>query len=221
MKPFIDIQNVSYKVGNKQILKDINLQIYKNEFVSIIGDNGSGKTTLCKLIMGIIKPTKGKILIDGQDLSKLNLYQVGEKIGYLFQNPSHQIFASTIEEEMSFALKYRGMDQVVIRNRVEEMIDTLSLSKAKDTATYFLSQGEKQRLAIGTILLTNPQFLILDEPTTGIDYVRKADLGRVLEHVLERNIGIIIVSHDLEFVKKYSKRIVHIRDGCVDIETND
>lgn len=221
MKPFIDIQNVSYKVGNKQLLKDINLQIYKNEFVSIIGDNGSGKTTLCKLIMGIIKPTEGKILIDGQDLSKLSLYQVGEQIGYLFQNPSHQIFASTIEEEMSFALKYRGMDQGVIRHGVEEMIENLSLSKAKDTATYFLSQGEKQRLAIGAILLTNPQFLILDEPTTGIDYVRKADLGRVLEHVLERNIGIIIVSHDLEFVEKYSKRIVHIRDGCVDIETND
>ncbi len=215
MKPFISVNNVSYQLQNKEILKDVNFKANCYEWISIIGDNGSGKTTFCKIMMGILKPTKGEIYIDGEPLTEMALFEIGQKIGYLFQNVGHQIFAPSVEEELAFAMRFKEIDEIVISKKIEEMINRFKLQNARHIAPYFLSQGEKQRLAIATILLNNPKFLILDEPTTGLDYERKNELGKLLCQIKNEGIGIIMVSHDIEFVKQYSNRIFQIKDGRV------
>ncbi len=218
VKSFIELRNVGYRIGNRQILKDINLKISSDERVGLIGYNGAGKTTLCQLIIGILKPTEGKILIDGEDVSKLPLHKIGRKIGFLFQNPSSQIFAPHIREELGFSMKYRGIDEMAIEERVDEMIQRLSLESAVETPTYYMSQGEKQRLAIGALLLNDPGFLILDEPTTGLDQKRKDSLGELLMSLEQNRIGMLLISHDHKFIRQNTSRVICLENGSVQDE---
>ncbi|HAE43282.1 MAG TPA: ABC transporter ATP-binding protein [Clostridiales bacterium] len=214
MNEFIRVEKLFCSLNKVQVLKNINLVLNRKEFVSLVGPNGSGKTTLGKVSTGIIKPDSGNIFIDGKDISSLSLSEIGRKIGYLFQNPDRQIFAPTVYEDLSFALKYKRTPTDIIEKRVNEVLDMFELKHLKDASIYRLSQGEKQRLAIGGILLNDPQYLILDEPTTGLDPKRKNDLSRILKSLIE-HVGILLISHDKSFVLEHSHRIVELRDGSI------
>lgn len=209
-----ELKSFFCSLNKVQVLKNINLVLNRKEFVSLVGPNGSGKTTLGKVSTGIIKPDSGNIFIDGKDISSLSLSEIGRKIGYLFQNPDRQIFAPTVYEDLSFALKYKRTPTDIIEKRVNEVLDMFELKHLKDASIYRLSQGEKQRLAIGGILLNDPQYLILDEPTTGLDPKRKNDLSRILKSLIE-HVGILLISHDKSFVLEHSHRIVELRDGSI------
>lgn len=174
--PYIDLKNVFYSAEDNCIIKGISLSIQKDDFVAIIGENGCGKTTLTKLLLGILKKDTGEIKVDGKNIEKYKLHEIGAKIGYVFQNPSYQIFAPTVEEELSFAMRYKDLDEDIIQEKVQATIKQFSLEDAKTATTYNLSQGEKRRLAIGCMLLNNPEFIILDEPTVGLDEKRKRQL---------------------------------------------
>jgi len=210
---FIEIRNLNYRVIGRQLYTNLNLKIEKDECVAIIGANGAGKTTLIKLIMGIIPLQSGEVFLEGIEIQKLKTFEVGRKIGFLFQNPSHQIFAPTIMEELLFTHKYLGGDEASILFKAENLIEKFSLKSALETPTYFLSQGEKQRLAIATLLMQEPPFLILDEPTTSLDMDRRKQLGEIIEMTKDAGIGMIIVSHDIAFVKKHAKRIIELKEG--------
>jgi energy-coupling factor transport system ATP-binding protein len=133
-------------------------------------------------------------------------------VGFLFQNPDSQIFCSTIEEELVFAQKFQGGVTGAGKARAQEMIERFSLESAKASPVHALSQGEKQRLALATIMMSHPEYLILDEPTTGLDGVRKADLAKYLKEIHQSGVGILMISHDRDFVRALSQRILRM-DG--------
>ncbi len=211
---FIKFDNVSFSYRDcKPVIKKAKFDICRGDFVALVGPNGSGKTTLGKLVMGILKADRGKIYIDGSDVKNMSLGQVGKKIGYLFQNPEVQIFALTVEEELSFAMRIKNIPDDTINDRVKKVLEYLGLSHQLHSPTYNLSYGEKQRLAIAGILVNEPDFIILDEPTTGLDVIRENMLIKILKSFLTRGIGLMVISHDIFFIKKFTGRILKIYGG--------
>lgn len=216
---YIKFEKVSYSIRGKNILEDLSLEIAKDQFVTMIGLNGSGKTTFTKLLLGIIEPSDGEIWLDASPIKSYQRYEIGSKLGYLFQNPNVQIFAPTIQEELSFALEYKGLEAKIIKERADEMIERFSLGNALKTPTYHLSQGEKQRLAMGAMLMNQPEFLVLDEPTTGLDYKQKKVLAKTLKSIHKEGIGVLLISHDQAFVKGMPGKVIRLQDGGVTYET--
>lgn len=212
---FIKTENVNFGYKKSNIIKNVSITFDRFEFVSIIGPNGSGKTTLGKLLMGILTPQSGDIYLDGTPISRLKLSDVGQKIGYLFQNPDRQIFATDVYDELVFAMRFNKIDEKICCEKADKMLKAFDLEHIKNSKCHTLSQGEKQRLAIGTLLLNDPDFLILDEPTTGLDKKRKEELGNILKKLNQSGIGIILISHDMPFVKEHSNRVISLDDGRV------
>ena len=164
---YIELENLYFEYNNeKPIINNINLKIIKDEVTGIIGANGSGKTTLGKLMMGILKPKNGQVYIANRKISQFSLAQIGSRIGYLFQNPEKHFFTNTVEEELRFVLKFKGFNEVNIEEKVEGLLKLFQIEDLRKQSPLLLSQGEKQRLAIATILINDPEYLILDEPTT-------------------------------------------------------
>lgn len=210
----IELRDLTFGYDKKKdVIKNINLKFYNHEFTAIIGKNGSGKTTLGKLMIGILKPSIGDVLIYGQNTKNLSLGQIGKNIGYLYQNPDRQIFAPTVEEEISFALEYKGLEKEVIVNKTKEILELFQLEHLKNSFPFKLSRGEKKRLALATILVNDIDYLILDEPTTGLDVKRINILSEIIEKLLNRKIGMAVISHDENFIEKHATRIIEISEG--------
>lgn len=217
--PFIQINNVSFSYPkSKLILENIEMNFYSNEFIAITGPNGSGKTTFGKLMMGILKPVKGSIYIKGEDISKLTPGNIGKKVGYLFQQPERQLFTPAVREEIAFARTFMGEPESDIEEEVSKMIGLFSLKGLEDHSPYKLSRGERQRLALAAILINEPDFLVLDEPTTGLDIIRKNKLSNILKKLQDKGLGLAVISHDEEFVRNNADRIIKVAGGEV-IET--
>lgn len=216
---FIELKEVefNYQKG-KNVFKGLNLTFQKGETTAIVGPNGSGKTTLGKLMAGILKPDKGQVFIQKKSTFQLTLPEIGRKIGYLFQNPEKQFFANTVYDELSFILKLKSYEEKHIEEMVEKHLKLFQLKGLEDSSPFILSQGEKQRLAIGAVLINQPEYLILDEPTTGLDKRRKDTLLNILLKLKERGIGMTIIGHDYPFVKSISNRIIAINRGEIEYD---
>ena len=211
---YIELENLYFEYNNeKPIINNINLKIIKDEVTGIIGANGSGKTTLGKLMMGILKPKNGQVYIANRKISQFSLAQIGSRIGYLFQNPEKHFFTNTVEEELRFVLKFKGFNEVNIEEKVEGLLKLFQIEDLRKQSPLLLSQGEKQRLAIATILINDPEYLILDEPTTGLDFERKNILLEVLKELMKKGVGMTIISHDNFFVDEISHRVIKIHRG--------
>lgn len=218
---FIKLHNVSFGYRrNNPVIKKAELEINSGDFIAVTGPNGSGKTTLGKLIMGILKPVIGRVCIEGRDAAVMNPGEIGRRIGYLFQNPELQIFALTVMEELSFTLRIKNIDEDVIADRVDKILKLLHLEHHRNSPTFCLSYGEKQRLAIAGILINDPGFLILDEPTTGLDSLRVDILMSILGDLLKRGVGMMVISHDDIFVKNFRGRIFRMYGGEIFEEDN-
>lgn len=214
----ISMDNVSFGYGTNHdgmVLKNINLAIDSTGLTALIGSNGSGKTTLGKLMTGILKPVKGRVLIDGEDTTIMSLGKIGSKIGYMFQDPDRQIFAPTVEEELSFVMRVQGYEKVVIHDRVREALSRFHLEHVKDSFPFYLSRGEKQRLAIAAVLVNQPGFLILDEPTTALDVKRRNELVGILKELLQKGIGMLVIGHDHKLINAYADRVIELCRGEV------
>jgi len=180
---------------------------------ALTGGNGSGKTTLGKLLAGILRPQAGKVLYNGEDIAGWKLGKIGQRLGYLFQEPSRQIFAPTVMEELCFPVIFRGGDRQAAEAAAEDLLSEFGLSGRAESITYNLSRGEKQRLALASAFLLKPDFFILDEPTTGLDKRQREILAGLLKCFLEKGAGIMLISHDMDFIKGFDARIYRMESG--------
>ena len=215
---FIEMKDIRYKIKSKgskdrQLFQDLSLSFDNHEMLALVGPNGCGKTTLTKMMMGILSPDQGSVSLDGKDVSSCSRAYMGSRIGYLFQNPIQQLFCQTVEEELLFAERMKGPVSKQIEVRYEKVVDELSLRHVLGTPVFHLSQGEQQRLAIGTLLMREPDFLILDEPTSGLDSERKQALGKQLLELKDQGIGMMIVTHDHEFINGLPAKVLTLDGG--------
>jgi len=214
--PYIKMQEAAFRYPKGDfVIENTSLTLFQNEFTAVTGPNGSGKTTLGKLIVGIVKPDCGSVKILNRDTREMTLGEIGKKVGYLFQNPERQLFSMNIREEISFPMEIRGIPKEKIKEKVDEMLETFSLTHLEGIPAFKLSRGEKQRLAIASILVNNPGFFVMDEPTTGLDAERKKDLSELISNLQDKGIGMVVISHDLPFIKQHADRTITLSGGKI------
>lgn len=209
----IDIQNLWFTYPNGQeALKNINLKIISGDFVVIMGENGAGKTTLMKNINGLLKPGRGRVKVLNRDTKKLSVEELASTVGYLSQDPNDYLFLPTVGEELFFTLKNLGLTD---DGNCEEILDRLQLTPYVDSNPRDLSTGERQRVALASVLAAKPKLLLLDEPTRGLDYRLKEELGDILLQLQREGIAILVITHDVEFAAEYADDIVLMAEGSI------
>jgi energy-coupling factor transport system ATP-binding protein len=204
----------SYASG-VEALKGVSLTVKDGEFVAIMGQNGAGKTTLVKQFNGLLKPTSGRVLVDDVDTTKSSVAALARKVGFVFQNPDHQLFSETVEDEISFALKNFGYTAETIESRVTWAVNLLGVNQYRKTSPFMLSGGERKRVALASVLAWDPQVLVLDEPTIGQDHQQKENLRQFIMQMQTQGKTIVTVTHDVEFVAECNPRVVLMREGKV------
>jgi len=215
----IEVRNVHFTYPNGvKALEDVSLKINRGEFLAIMGQNGAGKTTLVKHFNGLLKPTKGEVIVDGINTQKASVASLARKVGFVFQNPDHQLFCDTVEEEISFGLRNFGFEESVIKKRVEWALNLLGLTEYRKTSPFMLSGGERKRVALASVLAWDPDVVVLDEPTIGQDHMQKEKLRQFIVQLKTRGKTIIIVTHDVEFVAECKPRVVLMRNGKIIID---
>lgn len=212
----IEVENVHFSYPNKvEALKGVSIKIKDGEFVAIMGQNGAGKSTLVKHFNGLLKPSIGTVRADGVETTKTSVANLARNVGFVFQNPDHQLFSETVEDEISFALKNFGFDPKVIENRVTWALNLLSLTQYRKTSPFLLSGGERKRVALASVLAWDPKTLILDEPTIGQDHEQKEILRQFILQLQTQGKTVVIVTHDVEFVAESNPRVVLMKEGKI------
>ncbi|ENP8455615.1 energy-coupling factor ABC transporter ATP-binding protein [Photobacterium damselae] len=211
----LSLNNLAYSYdGERQTLQNVSFDVHKGEFVAVLGKNGSGKSTLTRLIMGVLEPDQGTICLNGEDLTNSTIFERSQRIGVVMQNPNHMISHHMIFDEVASGLRNRGMAEDMVEEKVYAMLELCGLGRYRDWPIDALSYGQKKRVTIATILVLEPELLILDEPTAGQDYHHYT---MMMEFVKELNqklgITIMIVSHDMHLVLEYTDRAVVICDS--------
>ncbi|MDF2673342.1 MAG: transporter related [Clostridiales bacterium] len=212
----IDVKNLehTYPNGNK-VLKGIDLQIREGEFIAILGHNGSGKTTFVKHLNGLLVPTTGSVIVNGKDTKSTSIFEIGKEVGYVFQNPDHQIFADTVYDEVAFSPKIRGCSKEDIDSRVKEALKAVDMEGYEQEDPFSLTKGERQRIAVASILSARPKVIILDEPTTGLDYKEQRQMMELVKKLNESGHTIIMITHTMWVVSEYAHRVAVIKDGLM------
>jgi energy-coupling factor transport system ATP-binding protein len=204
----------------KVALEDVNLKIDSGEFVGIIGHTGSGKSTLIQHFNGLLKPSSGKVYINGMDVAGKNLKELRRQVGIVFQYPEHQLFEETVFKDVAFGLVKQGLPEKEIAAGVKQALSTVGLPESiLDKSPFELSGGQRRRVAIAGVLAINPNILVLDEPTAGLDPRGKDEIFDFISYLHKsRGITIILVSHSMEDVAKLTKRVVVMNNGRIEME---
>lgn len=224
--PFIQVNQLdfAYPDGTKA-LDDINMSIQVGEFIALIGQNGSGKTTLSKCLNGLYKPTSGEVIVDGLNSKNTPVVQMVRRVGYVFQNPDHQLFNNNCWDEIAYGPRNIQLSEEEVKIRVEEAAQVVGLPEVFYAEhPFFLSKGLRQRVAIASILALRPQVIIVDEPTTGQDARQSIEIMEFLKDLNEKHgHTIIIITHDMYIVAQYAQRVILMSEGKIlaDSSTSD
>lgn len=219
-EPLFEIEGLvhEYETDRSAIraVDGVELTIETGEVVAIVGANGSGKTTLAKHLNGLLTPDEGEVWWDGRDVTQLSMTEIGQHVGYLFQNPDHQLFAASVREEVAFGPENFGLEGDVLDERVDRAIEAVELEPLEEADPFNLSKGQRQRVALASVLATDPDAIIFDEPTTGLDAVQQ---DRFMDLVAELNresgLTVVMITHDMRTVARYAPRTVVLDDGRV------
>ena len=219
---YFKIENVNYKypLENKQVLKNINIEIKKGEFWAVIGKNGSGKTTFCNMLRRFVPDfykgeLTGKIMLEDKELKDYSQKELVQKIGFVFQNPFTQISGvkDTVFEEIAYGLENLGLKKEEIIFKVEKILKLLEIEKLRDRNPYDLSGGQKQRVALASIIAMNPDILVIDEPTSQLDPKGTEDIFKIINLMANEGKTIILVEHKLELIAEYAQNILVLDEG--------
>lgn len=210
----IEFKNVSASYdGELPILRDVGFLIPDGDFVAFVGTNGAGKSTTMRLINGLLKPSSGQVLIDGAPTTQLRTSQLAAKVGFLFQNPDRQICCSTVREELLFGFRAQGRADAEAEVKVDAMIERFGFDG--DAEPFLLNRGTRQLLALASIIVMEPPVVVLDEPTTGLDFRECAKVMDVIAELNARGTTVVMVCHDMEVVADYAKRVIAMTAGQV------
>ena len=214
--PQIILNELDYSYPNGTVaLRKINLNIYRGELVGIMGMNGAGKTTLIRTLNGLIRPSKGTVNIESENIEPKGIGELSKIVGLIFQNPQHQIFSNTVEEEIEFSLKSLNLNKEEVRDKTVEVLKTFNLEKYQDRSPLNLSGGESKKLAIASIICRDPKILVFDEPTLGQDGKEIRFFTNLLKEEREKGKTIIIVTHNIEFAMEYIPRTILMAKGKI------
>jgi len=216
-EPIISVQNLTHSYGEVTALAGINLTIHKGEFVAVVGENGSGKTTLVKHFNRLLSPTSGDVVINGKNTKECSIAELARNVGLVFQNPDHMFFADTVREEIAYGVKNLG-----IGNRdavIDAALRDAGLAGTADLYPRWLSRGERQRLAIACVVAMQPEIIVLDEPTTGLDGNEALLVIRMLKNLQEKGHTIIIITHNREIAEHCADRIILMENGHIMSDT--
>jgi len=215
--PIIEVRDVgfSYPEAGVPALRGVNLTIREGEVVALVGQNGAGKTTLAKLFNGLLAPTQGEVVIRGQSTRKAGIDILSRIVGYCYQNPDHQIFSNTVRQEVAFGLKNHGVPKAEIEAKVHAALEMVGMEGEGDRYPFLLGRGERQKLAVASILALGPPVLVVDEPTTGLDLRGTRNIMELLSRLSEAGRTIVIITHDMNVVAEYAPRTVVMMNGAV------
>jgi energy-coupling factor transport system ATP-binding protein len=206
--------------GGVQAIRDIDLDIRYGEYLALVGGNGSGKTTLAKNINGLLRPTSGSVVVAGRPTNEQKVAALARIVGYAFQNPDHQLFCSSVEDEIRFGPMNLGYSEQDVHDKVEKAIEAMSLEQLRKLPPLSLRLGERRRVSIASVIAMDPDVLILDEPTTGLDAEESAELMRRLKRLNDDGKTIMLITHDMKLVAEHAKRVVVISEGRVLLDSD-
>jgi energy-coupling factor transport system ATP-binding protein len=212
----VRFQNVSFGYGEEgpTVLHDVNLSLRQGDVVALLGPNGAGKTTLVKHAIGLLKPRQGEVWVQGKSSRDLTVAQIARTLGYVFQSPSHMLFAPTVRQELAFGPQNLGFDEPTVEQNVARAVETVNLQPLIDFAPLGLSFGQQKRVSIAAILAMRSKILVMDEPTAGQDYANyRAFMDAILQ--MEGFQAVLFITHDLDLAVMYANRVILVAEGCV------
>lgn len=209
----IELNNISFGYGKTETIHSVSLKIEKGEFVALAGENGAGKSTLLRLIRGLLKQTQGDVLIEDKSIAKTKVSSLADKIGFLFQNPDRQLCRNTVRDELMFTMKNISTDEEKNNALVDEIIEKFGFNGEDDP--FKMSRGERQRVALAGALVSKPSILLLDEPTTGLNYNECTEMMEYIKQLNDEGCTVLMVCHDMEIVLDYAKRVIVMDKGKI------
>jgi len=211
----LEVRNISKSYNKRSVLKDVSLDVTRGEVVGLFGPNGAGKTTCFSIILGLVKPDKGSLFFNNQDITNLPIY-IRSRLGFGYLPQESSIFRGlSVSDNIKAILEISENDEEVIENRIDELLAEFSIEHLKYAASMGLSGGERRRLEIARCLASNPKFIMLDEPLAGIDPLAVSDIKNLISHLKDRNIGILITDHNVRDTLDIVDRAYVIYDGSV------
>jgi len=205
----IQIEGVSHSYGDREVLSEVNLSLGEDR-IGVVGANGSGKSTLARLLNGLVVPSSGRVLVDGMDTSRDGA-GVRRKVAFVFSDPDAQIVMPTVAEDVAFSLRRKDLGKAVVSERVRDVLERFGLSDHRDHPAHLLSSGQKQLLALASVLVTEPEVLVCDEPTTLLDLRNSRQVAELLGRLPQQ---VVMVTHDLELLRGW-QRVLVIDEGRV------
>ena len=219
MTTVIHIKELSYSYESGQpALKGINLNIRQGEMVALVGQNGAGKTTLVKHLIGLLRPQTGQVTVAGRDVSTARISELSQEVGFVFQNPDHQIFNDTVKKEEAFGLVNQGLPESEINRRVLAALREVGLEQQAEAYPQSLSRGQRQRVALASVLALQTPIIVLDEPTTGQDYQERLQIMELIRNLNRAGHTILFITHDMSLVAGYAQRVIVLCQGKVLLE---
>ena len=220
-KKIISVRNLKFVYdGEVEALKGVNLDIRSGEFLAIVGGNGSGKTTLAKNFNGLLRPTSGKVTVADKKASERTVAQLSRIIGYAFQNPDHQLFCSSVEEEVRFGPVNLGYPEDEVKTKVEHAIEAMDLQSLRALPPHSLRLGERRRVSIASVIAMDPRVIILDEPTTGLDAGETKALMAKVSQLNREGRTVVLITHDMRLVAEHASRVVVMSDGRIVLDSD-
>ena len=213
-EPLAVMESVSFGyVPEREVLHDIDFAVYPGDVIAILGPNGAGKTTLVRHLIGLEKPNRGRVLVEDRDTRDMSVAQIARTVGFVFQNPSHMLFAPTVWEELAFGPRNLGYDEERVARNVERSLEIVDLKEYADVSPLSLSYGQQRRVGIGAILAMESKILVMDEPTAGQDYRHYTQfMDAIVQLPFE---AILFITHDLDLAVRYANRVVLVADGRI------
>lgn len=214
-EPIIQCHDLWHSYGKVQALRGVDLSIRPGEYVGIIGQNGSGKTTLVKHFNGLLKPTKGRVIVNGLDTRQSDTRELSTTVGYVFQNPDHMLFATSVEEEVALGPKILKLPAQEVKRRVSHALGVTGLREYSKEFPHFFGKGMRRMITLAAILAMEPAVMVIDEPTTGMDLRGYAEVMALIDRLHKSGHTIIVITHDMRLVADHCKRTIVMFEGQI------